>query len=75
MNTQSPDILIFRTSVQRKQDLFRMAGLLDKHPCIRRWTVDMEDWEKVLRIESAGISAAEISDSLRAVNIMAVALL
>ena len=36
-----------------------------------KWNVDMEDWEKVLRIECQGITPTEISKALRAINIYA----
>ena len=64
-------ILIFRTSIVRKQDVKRVGTLLAQYPQIHRWNVDFEDWEKVLRIECLGMSPAEISDALRTINICA----
>lgn len=39
--------------------------------CIHKWNVDFEDWEKVLRIESQGITAENIIDALRTIGIVA----
>jgi len=63
------DILIFRTSVTHKQDIKRIESVLTQYPQINRWNIDFEDWEKILRIESKGISAADISKALQAVRI------
>ena len=48
-------ILIFRTSIVRKQDVKRVGTLLAKYPQIHKWNVDFEDWEKVLRVECLGM--------------------
>ena len=68
---QGDRILIFRTSIISKQDIKRVERLLSQYPQIHKWNVDVEDWEKVLRIECREISAAEITDLLRAINIYA----
>lgn len=63
------DILIFRTSITTEQDLKRIETLFAQYACIHKWNVDLEDWEKVLRIESEGISVAEVIEALRTINI------
>lgn len=65
----SDDILIFRTSITTEQDVKRVETLFAQYPQIHKWSVDLEDWEKVLRIESEGISVAEVIDTLRTINI------
>ena len=64
-------ILIFRTSVRNARDIKHIAALFTLCPQIYKWNVDMEDWEKVLRIECQGITPTEISKALRAINIYA----
>ena len=54
-------ILIFRTSVKNVRDIKHIAALFTLCPQIYKWNVDMEDWEKVLRIECQGITPTEIS--------------
>ena len=64
-------ILIFRTSVKNVRDIKHIAALFTLCPQIYKWNVDMENWEKVLRIECQGITPTEISKALRAINIYA----
>jgi hypothetical protein len=68
------NILVFRTSIKRKNDVKRVAGVLSKFKGIRDWSVDMEDWEKVLRIVCETSTPDEISAALRVVNIHVVEL-
>lgn len=65
------DILIFRTSIRRKQDIKRIGTVLSTLSGIRCWNVDFEDWEKILRIECNGLTSGEISTALRGINIWA----
>lgn len=52
-------ILVFRTSIMNKKDVQRITPTLNNHPQVLRWTVDLMDWERVLRIEASD-SAAEL---------------
>ena len=63
-------ILIFRTSVRNARDIKHIAALFTLCPQIYKWNIDMEDWEKVLRIECQGITPTEISKALRASTFM-----
>lgn len=65
------DILIFRTSITKEQDIKRIGILFTQYPQIQKWNVDFEDWEKVLRIECRGITPADVSDALQIINIHA----
>lgn len=67
---KSDDILIFRTSVTTEQDIDRIGVFFAQYPCIYKWNVDFEDWEKVLRIESQGITATRIIELLRTIDII-----
>lgn len=67
----SDDILIFRTSIVAIVDIERIGSLFAQNSCIHKWSVDFEDWEKVLRIECQGIGVAEVIDALRAIDIYA----
>lgn len=64
-------ILIFRTSITKKGDVKRIGKLLAQYPQINKWNVDFEDWEKILRIECSGVTALEISETLRDNHIFA----
>ncbi|CDA85354.1 uncharacterized protein BN772_03573 [Bacteroides sp. CAG:754] len=64
-------ILIFRTSVKNVRDIKHISVLFTLCPQIYKWSVDLENWEKILRIECQGITSTEISKALRAINIYA----
>lgn len=64
-------ILIFRTSITRKKDIKRIETLFSRYPQIHKWTVDFEDWEKVLRIECREMTPADVSEALRSIDICA----
>ncbi|MFT0573943.1 hypothetical protein [Bacteroides thetaiotaomicron] len=67
----SDDILIFSTSITKKQDIKQMETLFAQYPQIYKWSMDFEDWEKVLRIESQDITADNIIDALGTIGIIA----
>lgn len=41
---------ILRTSIATKRDLFPIQHFFDTHPKILRWSIDLEDVDKVLKI-------------------------
>jgi hypothetical protein len=46
-------IMVFKTNIQDENDIRRAEFILNNHYSILRWTVDLQDWERVLRIEAA----------------------
>ena len=62
------DILIFRTSITTKLEIERIK-ILFQYTQIHKWNVDFEDWEKVLRIESHGITETDVINILQTINI------
>lgn len=42
--------LVFKTSFQTKEDIRSISNVLDNHSEILCWSLDLENWEKVLRI-------------------------
>ena len=59
------EILVFKTDLESEERLEAVKPFLDKHPGIFRWTVDRHDIDKVLRIESANVSADDVIDLLQ----------
>lgn len=58
-------ILVYRTDIKNKKKLKKLRPFLDQHPLIKHWTVDLEDVDKVLRLEtSAFIQEKEIINLL-----------
>lgn len=70
MNMQD-QILIFRTTIEKTQDIGRVRALFATLPQIDRWNVDLEDREKILRIECREITPVAISSALRSIDIFA----
>lgn len=54
------EILVFRTNIRFKKDLRLIGPALNDQPGIRRWNVDREDTDKVLRIESRTLQAEDV---------------
>jgi len=49
------DILIFKTNIRSKSKAKTLQPIFNNHPVIADWSVDTEDVDKVLRIESTGM--------------------
>jgi hypothetical protein len=54
------EILIFKTDVSSKKKVSMIAPLLTSFPAIRRWNFDLEDCDKVLRIEATGLNPGSV---------------
>jgi hypothetical protein len=46
------EVMIFKTNIETEQDLNAIARILNGETTIRKWNVDREDIDRVLRIES-----------------------
>ena len=62
-------ILIFRTSIMTELEIERIKILFAQDSQIHKWNVDFEDLEKVLRIESHGITETDVINILHTINI------
>jgi hypothetical protein len=58
------EILVFKTNLSDSKRINDVESLLDIHPHIIKWNVDLEDCDKVLRIVSRNIAGAEIENIL-----------
>lgn len=50
-------ILVFRTSLSDRKDIQLIGSTLNNHPQVMQWNVDLDDWEKILRIEVKDIAS------------------
>ena len=65
------NVLIFRTYSWSQSQIVKLNGLLNKLDKIINWTIDMDDIDNVLRIEtSADIEEEDILDLLNSNNLM-----
>jgi hypothetical protein len=58
------DILIFSTSVEKPEQVTEVRPLLTSVPSIKGWNFDLEDCDKILRIEASNISPRYIEELL-----------
>lgn len=45
-------LFILKTDISSRRQLDRLAPVFEQNKCIRRWTVDLEDIDKVLKVET-----------------------
>jgi hypothetical protein len=53
-------ILVFKTNIEQETDLEKVMQLLNSLPGILRWSINRDDKDKVLRIESGSDMTKEI---------------
>ena len=64
------EVLVFKTNIQNQRMKECLLPLFNEHPVINDWSVDTEDCDKVLRIESKGnLPAIEIIQMVNAIGI------
>lgn len=61
---------VFSTNLQTPEEVEDISITLNGLKGIVDWSVDLEDWEKVLRVEGTGIQAREIKSRLRSHNVL-----
>ena len=54
------EILVFKTNLSNTKHISRVKPSLNLHPYIKEWNVDLHDRDKVLRVVSENIPAAEV---------------
>lgn len=52
--------LVFSTSLQNKNEVMKVADSFDNTDHILEWSVDLDDWEKVLRVVCKDFTAEHI---------------
>lgn len=58
--TSGIDCLVFSTSIQDEKDLESAASVFNKISGIKDWSVDLDNWESVLRIEGINLQPSII---------------
>jgi len=54
------DVLVFKTNVRHAFDIDSVKPVLEAIPSVRQWHIDMQDVDRVLRIESTEITPEDI---------------
>lgn len=50
--SEACQVMIFITTIETPLDSLRVGRVLDKHQHVQKWSIDLDDWEKVLKIEA-----------------------
>ncbi len=58
------NIFVYKTDIEGDYDLETIDELLSNHETIIRWNVDVDDVDKVLRIESTADNAEELAKTV-----------
>ena len=54
-------VLILKSNIRTKKDVEIVNQVFSKIDAIRRWTIDLDDWERVLKVESFILSSQNIA--------------
>lgn len=49
------NVIVLKTDIQTERKLRLLCPILDNHSAISTWSIDLEDCDKVLRIEAKSI--------------------
>ena len=59
------EILIFKTNLDNPELVNRVRPVLETMPGIRKWNVDIQDCDNVLRIEATELSSRSVEKILQ----------
>ena len=65
MNKLIREILIFRTNVNTPKAIRKLAPLLNRHLFISKWNFDLDDCDRILRVEASAHISEGIINILR----------
>jgi hypothetical protein len=54
------EILVFKTNVTSKKKVSMIAPLLTSFPTISQWNFDLDDCDKILRIEATELNPSSV---------------
>lgn len=57
-------IFVFRTSLRDGADVVSIAPAFDLCDSVKSWSVDLDDWERVLRVVARGLTVGDITRKL-----------
>jgi cell fate (sporulation/competence/biofilm development) regulator YmcA (YheA/YmcA/DUF963 family) len=54
------EILVFKTNLINTDHIDHIMPVLDLHPLIKEWNVDLHDCDKILRVVAENVQAVEV---------------
>lgn len=64
------NVIVFKTNIRLKREIKSLASTLDTDKAIAKWNVALDDSDKILRIESETIGAAQIIEKVNALGFL-----
>ena len=65
VNKVNMEVLVYKTNINQKYDIDQVRPYFDDHSDILKWHVDIEDKDKVLRIEAHSDISGKIEHLLQ----------
>lgn len=62
------NLLILKSNIKTREDVQKVHQAFNQLKYIQRWTVDLDDWERVLKIESFVLSCDNIAAILEKIG-------
>ena len=59
---------IFRTNIKNADDMGKVEHVFASNDEITRWSIDLDDWEKVLKVETHFLGLVEVTDLVRRIG-------
>ena len=59
------EVLVFKTNVRYKKHINNVANQLEQFTDINRWNFDLQDKDKILRVETIDLSPKVIESALQ----------
>ena len=53
-------VLLFTTDLMHSYDVHQVSSKLNQLSSLLKWTVDLFDWERVLRVETTDVSSKKL---------------
>lgn len=64
-----PAIHIFKTNINTVEQIKKADSFLSAHTKVKKWNIDLEDSDKVLKIETCPLEINDVIISLKPFNI------
>ena len=62
---QDQNLLILRTNIETEYDVEKVQEVFSQLIAIKEWTIDLDDWEKVMKVSSSRFSYSDITAILK----------
>ncbi len=62
------EVFVFRTDINTDENIKDIAGQLNSMRGVHKWSVDLDDHEKILRVVSGGATADEVAGAVKKKN-------